>query len=302
MERLVKLVNLLRGKLHEKPLSRQFGVFEEYEKSKPLYLGFGTGRCAMRWMNKIFIFHDNCNGGCERLRDFESFIRFVDWNKLPIDLSGIYKMLQNSIQTDWKTAGISFLSSPYFSFSINSLVDRLRPDVLFHNLRQPEKVINSMYLKGWYGGEHFWDNKDMAPGLQPYTIDFIHRALGHILPKAEEWEEWLSWTQIGRIAWFYQTTNNAIYNAFREIQGVEKWTIKLEDFDQNYEYYLLLAETFGLKPVLTPEVFYSLKGKMKNRGVKRRSVDDWSRREKNDFETVMARFPDVYSLVKTTGF
>lgn len=276
-------------------------VPEISRENKQLILSFAAGRSGQRWTNKIFTSHQNCNGACERFPDFEAYYRFVTWNKLPIDLSGFYDLLEKASDYDWQNADISIHSSPYFAFGIEELTKKLKPDYLFFHLRKPEDVINSNYLKGWYAGDFLHLEKDKVLGIQPLNLTYLHRNLGRIYPKDDFWDEWTQLTQIGKISWYYTTLNTYLYEKFKKLTNTKQWFFKLSDIDQNYDYYRFLAQKFELSPLLSKKEYLLLKGKMKNKGAKRRNISDWTSQEKKEYERFVDPFMDIYNEIKTTG-
>ena len=70
-----------------------------------------------------------------------------------------------------------------------------------------------------------------------------------ILPRDEYLNEWFTLTTIGKIAWFWATINKAAFNDLNEIKNLDKYIFKLEDIDQNYDFYLRLSSKFNFKNI-----------------------------------------------------
>ena len=127
-------------------------TFEELNKYKnfskdidnKFALSFGGGRSGQNWFSKIFNSHPNWIGTCERFSDFESFYRYVSYFKLPINKEGFYKLFILASKRDMAKYKNTFIASPYFSFGVEELCNRLNPDYLFFNIRNP---INTRYEK-----------------------------------------------------------------------------------------------------------------------------------------------------------
>ena len=267
---------------------------------KRTILGYGTGRCGMNWFHRILAAHANATGGCERFSDFEVFYRYFHYHNLPVDMGGFHALLKKLRNYDWSRADISVIYSPYFDFGMAGLVGELNPEAVFFHIRKPEDAVNSMWVKGWYKGDYLLADPAKAPGPQPLTLPFYHHNFGRIMPSGPYFEEWRGMTRIGRIAWFYVEANTGMLAQHRTF-GDKAWTVRLQDVDQNYDYYVHMAETLGLAPLLGREEFLALKGSTTNAGKTRRSTDDWSKQERAEFEKVAGPFLDVYDSLKTTG-
>ena len=76
--------------------------------------------------------------------------------------------------------------------------------------------------------------------------------------------------------------------------------MKLEDIDQNHDYYRMFSERIGLRPVLSRRAFLRIKGATPNVGMRKRRVDDWLPRERADFESIVGPFYDTYDALTTT--
>ena len=83
-------------------------------------------------------------------------------------------------------------------------------------------------------------------------------------------------------------------------EGTRKWIMKPQDIDQNYDYYRMFSERIGVRPVLSRRAFFRIKGATPNVGMKRRRVDEWTAREKADFESIVGAFCDTYGALTTT--
>lgn len=73
--------------------------------------------------------------------------------------------------------------------------------------------------------------------------------------------------------------------------------MKLEDIEQNYDYYRMFSERIGLRRVLSRRAFLRIKGATTNVGMRRGRVDDWTAREKADFESIVGSFYDTYDAL-----
>jgi len=266
---------------------------------KRLILGYGTGRCGMNWFSRVLMAHANAHGGCERFPEFEVFYRYCSFHKLPMDMGGFFELLRRTASRDWSQGDVSVLYSPYFDFGVTPLAKALEPDAAFLHIRKPEDAINSMSVKGWYLGDYIRDEAGLVPGPQPLQAPFVHHNFGRVVP-ADRFDWWRALSQIGRIAWFYVEANTRMLEQHRAL-GDKAWTVRLVDVDQNYDYYRHLAARLDLSPALSREDFLALKDSTPNKGRKKRGTDDWSARERKDFEEIVGPFYDTYDALKTTG-
>ena len=87
----------------------------------------------------------------------------------------------------------------------------------------------------------------------------------------------------------------------KKLNNIEKYYFKLEDVDQNYNFYLNLANKFNFKNQLKEKNFYNIINKTPNRGPKNKyKYNDWNKLEKMEFENIINKiFPDYHSF-KTT--
>ena len=199
-----------------------------------LALSFGAGRSGQNWFSKIFNSHPNWIGTCERFADYEAFYRYICYYNLPISKNGFIDLIELSSKRDMAKYQNSFISSPYLSFGIEELTNRLKPNSIFFNIRNPIKTVESLYNKGWY--QNFNNQKEINSPLIDIT-DSQYRSFSRIIPKGEYLKEWISLSRIGKITWFWSTVNKTIYDNFNNIQNIDKYYVKLEDVNQNYDIY-----------------------------------------------------------------
>ena len=273
---------------------RYLGLEGEYDKyllqGKKLILCVTVGRSGTRWLSDIFSKHRNAIASCERHSIIESIYRYVKWNKLPIDVQGIVDISKDSIVQDWKDHDISMVTSPYFSHDLLYLYETLKPEYIIWGVNDPKFTVTSFYNKGWYNKEKIRKFENLTYGIQPSLS--LNQSFGRIIPKEKEYPEWKKLTRIGKIAWLYSTINLEIYNDLKKIPKESIFIFKLEEADQNYEYYLKYAHKFGLKEILLKDDFLS---------VKKLSVKDndnikskWSEKEKNEFKKIINEFNQIY--------
>lgn len=248
----------------------------------------------MRWMSKVFTSHQNCAGACERFPEYEAFYRYCQWHDLPIDAAPLHHIVQQAVYYDWADAQISYNASPYFSFGADELCDRILPDLVLFHFRNPEKIVNSLFVRNWYHTPLSWDTSTAVPGLQPEHLNNFYYNFVRPTPKGEAYEEWAQLTRIGQIAWYCSQVATSIDRVLANRPEVPRWHIRLEDVDQNYEFYCQMAHAVGLSPILSRRRFLSLKGNVGNAGTVTRGADTWSAEERRDFETQIAPYQEIY--------
>ena len=255
-----------------------------------LALSFGAGRSGQNWFSKIFNSHTNWVGTCERFADYEAFYRYICFYNLPITKNGFFNLIELAIKRDMAKYQNSFISSPYLSFGVEELTNRLKPNSIFFNIRNPIQTIESLYNKGWY--LNFNNQKEINSPLIDIT-DSQYRSFSRIVPQGEFLKEWLSFTRIGKIAWFWSIINKKIFDDFNKIQNIDKFFIKLEDVNQNYSAYEKLSQKFNFENKMTESKFYKVLNKASNNDTNLNHIyKNWSSIEKKEFENIInSTFP-----------
>jgi hypothetical protein len=282
----------------KKPLLKEMVKYDSFAKSKnnKFALSFGAGRSGQNWYSKIFNSHTNWIGTCERFADYEAFYRFTSYYGLPINNQNFYELIRLSSNMDMAKYQNSFISSPYFGFGVKELSKKLKPDYIFFNIRNPIQSIESFYQKGWYS--YLYHFKAEVPALD--ISDNLYRSFSRIIPKTEFLEQWLKFTRIGKLTWFWATINKAIFDDFNRIKNIEKIFVKLEDVSQNYESYERLAYKFKFEKKLSKINFYNVLNKASNTEFKHEyDYKNWSKIEKKEFENIIEEIFPNYNVIKT---
>ena len=262
-----------------------------------LALSFGAGRSGQNWFSKIFNSHPNWVGTCERFADYEAFYRYICYYNLPISKNGFIDLIELSSKRDMAKYQNSFISSPYLSFGVGELTNKLKPNSIFFNIRNPIKTVESLYNKGWY--QNLNSQKEINSPLIDIT-DSQYRSFSRIIPKGEYLKEWLSLSRIGKITWFWSTVNKTIYDDFNNIQNIDKFFVKLEDVNQNYDIYERLSKRFNFNNKMSERQFYKVLDKSPNNDTKLSHVyKNWNNVEKKEFENIInSTFPH-YDKIST---
>ena len=260
-------------------------------------LSFGAGRSGQNWFSKIFNSHSNWIGTCERFSQYESFYRYMCYYNLPIYKDGFIKLIDLSSKRDMAKHQNSFISSPYLSFGVKELTDKLKPDYIFFNIRNPIQTVESFYNKGWY--KNFDNQKEINSPLIDIS-ESQYRSFSRIVPKSKYLKEWLSLTRIGKITWFWATINKAIYLDFNKIQNVNKFFVRLEDINQNYTFYEKLSKKFNFENKMTENQFYNVLNKAPNNDTNLNyTYKNWTNLEKKEFENIVENTFPHYDKIST---
>lgn len=272
--------------------------YSKFKKTKNniFAISFGAGRSGQNWFTKIFNSHPNWIGTCERFPDYEAFYRYVTFYNLPINKSGFYKLIELASKRDMSQFKNSLISSPYMSFGVRDVYKVLDIDYIFFIIRDPINAVESFYNKGWYVNE--FNFKIKSPLIDISTNQY--RSFSRIIPMEPYLQKWIKLTRIGKITWFWSIINKAIYDDFSKIQNDKKIFIKLEEVNQNYEFYEKLSNRFNFEKKMNIKNFYSLINKVDNKGKNfNYRYPKWSKLEKKEFEEILESFFPYYDKIKT---
>jgi len=295
-----RLFNLSsEAKKLKKPTYKELIKYQNFQRkdNNALALSFGAGRSGQNWFSKIFNSHSNWIGTCERFAEYEAFYRYMCYYDLPIYKDGFYNLIELSSKRDMAKHQNSFISSPYLSLGVEELTKKLKPNFIFFNIRDPIQTVESLYNKGWY--LNFDNQKEINSPLIDIS-DSQYRSFSRIIPKGDFLKEWLSLTRIGKITWFWSMMNKAIYNDFYKLQNIEKFFIKLEDVNQNYNIYEKLSKKFNFENKMTESQFYKVLNKASNNDTNLIHVyKNWTNLEKKEFDNIINNTFPHYDKIST---
>ena len=287
------------GKKLIRPSYEELIKYQNFKKKDDnnLALSFGSGRSGQNWFSKIFNSHSNWIGTCERFADYEAFYRYVCYYNLPICKDEFFNLIKLSSKRDMAKYQNSFISSPYFSFSAEELTNKLKPNYIFFNIRNPIQTIESLYEKGWYLN---FDNQKKIESPLIDISDSQYRSFSRIIPSGEYLDKWLALSRIGKITWFWSTINKTIYDDFNKIQNVYKFYVRLEDVNQNYNIYEKLSKKFKFENTMSKKQFYNVINKASNNDTNVKYVyKDWNDLEKKEFQNIINDVFPYYDEIKT---
>ena len=264
-----------------------------------LALSFGAGRCGQNWFAKIFNSHPNWIGTCERFSDFEAFYRYISYYNLSIDKENFLEFYKLACKRDFAKYQNTLMASTYFAFGVEELCKSLNPDYAFFNLRDPIKSVESFFVKGWYLDFEMKLNKNKKnPSIN--VSSNLTRAFSRIVPSGEFYNEWLSLTRVGKITWFWATTNKFILDSLNRIENIDKFYLKLEDIDQNYNFYQNISSRFNFENKLSKKEFYNVMNKAPNKGLLTKyEYKNWTSKEKKEYQDMIEKIFPYYDDIKT---
>jgi len=300
-------LNAIRNRLRRKfQLNNNVSYYEisdeEYntyiKNGKKIILCVTVGRSGTRWLADIFSAHKNAIGSCERRREIESFYRYVKWNNLPVDVTGIIDLIKFDIVQDWKKHDVSLVVTPYFSHDLFNLSKLLKVDSVIWGINDAKFTITSFLNKNWYGSELPRKDHLKISGFQPALGLKLNYSFGRPIPSGQEFEKWKLLTRVGKVSWFFNIVNMEIYNSIKKMDKAKVWIFKLSDADQNFEYYLKMAGHFNLEPVLSKKEFLAIKGNSRHLKDEENTTRSWSEIENKEFENYTNEFSKIYSVLK----
>ncbi len=284
-----------------RPSYEELLKYKTYTKgvNNKFILSFGSGRCGQNWFAKIFNSHPNWIGTCERFSNFEAFYRYISFYNLNIDKENFFKLLQLACNRDLAKHQNTLIASPYFAFGVEDLCQKLDPDYLIFNLRNPIKSVESFFIKGWYLDFEMKLNKNKKSPLINVS-DNLTRAFSRIVPSEEFYDEWLTLSRVGKITWFWATTNRFIFDSLKKIENIDKFFLKLEDIDQNYSFYENISNKFSFENKMSKKEFYNVINKAPNKGLLNKyEYNSWTDKEKKEYHRMIEKIFPYYDDIKT---
>ena len=128
----------------------------------------------------------------------------------------------------------------------------------------------------------------------------LTRSFSRIVPNEEFYDEWISLTRIGKITWFWATINKFIFDGLHKIKIIDKFFLKLEDIDQNYDFYQNMSYKFNFENKLSKKEFYNVINKAPNIGpLNKYEYNNWNSTEKKEFHNMIDKIFPYYDNIKT---
>ncbi|WP_193996652.1 hypothetical protein [Leptolyngbya ectocarpi] len=174
----------------------------------------GTGRCGTHCLAQLMSLERVIASTHERHPFNDTFHRYCKWYGLPVDAGGFIQTKAINIEKDLEHHAFSFEASAYLSLSIVELYQFFGAKFLIL-ARSPEKVVNSYIRKGWYQQPYSRYNSHHIPSYQPGMK--THHFLGRIIPSGSIFDQWQQMTQVGKLAWYWNTLNSKIVEQLKNI-------------------------------------------------------------------------------------
>ena len=124
-------------------------IIQEKHKKK-FFLQTQIGRGGAKWIMDILNSIEKVNAYGERNPYQESYFRYCNSHMVKDFNEDFLNLLKSEIISDWEHGDISYVSSPYFSHGIEYLIQKLQPEKLIILVPGAERLMNSLYNKGWY--------------------------------------------------------------------------------------------------------------------------------------------------------
>lgn len=221
----------------------------------------GTGRCGTKFLYELFNGHPGVDAHHEQAPLSDTFLRYATWYRLPVDLTGCWSQKAGAVAEARNQGKAYFESSAYLSLNIMELYERFDAKVILL-VREPTAVIRSYQSKGWYANPLLRENPNLAAGPQPY-FNKPHHHFSRIAARGEEGREWDSLTQVGQLAWFWRTINQAVLDSFSTLPADRSRVVRIEDLD--YTTYLSLCQWLNWEPPVSERTFDRLVRKKPNK-------------------------------------
>lgn len=239
----------------------------------------GTGRCGTHFIAKVFEHEPAVAATHERYPMAETLERYLVWYELPIDREGFLEQMRRGIDDDLAAHDVSFEASAYLSLSVQALHERFGARFILM-VRRPDRVVSSLWGKGWYERPFIQGNPSLALGYQDGLRP--HHTFSRIAPRGAEFERWRRMTRIGRLGWFWAALNRAVLAQFGQLPDAAWRLVRLEDLDHGG--YLELARFIGIEPTLGRADYDALVRAKPGGRPRSYRVSDWTEQECSEFE------------------
>ena len=243
----------------------------------------GTGRCGTHFVAEMLSAEPGVASWHERDPLCDTFQRYCKWYGLPVDDEGFLRHKEAGIRADLAASRLSFEASAYLSLSVRDLYARFGARTVLM-VRRPDEVINSYLGKGWYEEPFVVGDPAKALGFQAGKLP--HHFFSRIAPRGEELLRWNGLTRVGKLAWFWNALNLAALAELETIPESHRRVQKLEETD--YAGYRDLTRFLGVETALDEARFRRIADPRPGKRPRVRSVADWSQREREEFESLVA--------------
>ena len=248
----------------------------------PPVFAVGTGRCGTHLLESLMAAVKGMDANHIQDLEGDSFYRYAAWNEIPVDLEGFFAPRDAWVSEAQKKGKVYFESNPYLSFHLEALAERYDAKFIFI-YRNPEKVVKSHVVKGWYETLPAYADANKIVGFQ-YDMKPNH-FFGRILPRGKEaYEAWHQMTRIGKISWMYDTVNLRVHEQAQRISD-RVFYLKVEELD--YAKFGEMLDFLDLSGAMSEKKFNEIAASRP--GKSGRSTEaTWSEQEQADFRRQVA--------------
>jgi hypothetical protein len=239
----------------------------------------GTGRCGTHFLQRIMAEGTEFSSLHMPLPESDSFHRYCMWNGLPVDHGVLLATRSAWIEKAHSQRQRYFEANPYLSFSALLLHKQLGGRVILIT-RDPEPVVNSHLVKGWYSQEYIRHCDALAPGLQPEMS--INHSFGRIIPRGDEYRRWLSLTRVGKLSWMWNAVNVSTRSELALLPSDCQRSVRLEDL--NYSKYLALHRFCGGMHPMEEARYRAICEERPGKAKSHVTCENWSTQERCEFE------------------
>lgn len=246
----VNMRKALKKILGNKGKSREYlfaGLSKEAEQKGPMIFCTGMGRSGTHFLARLIGLSPNVQAyHLDQIGNptADSYYQFCKWNNINIDMNPFFKSRIFLANETYNNNKIYFESNPYLNLSVKDLAENFNCKILII-YRDPIKVVESHYNKGWYEKYNPSLSKGCHPGYH-YEIEKPHHFFGRFFPKTHnELEKWNQLTQIGKISWMWKQVYSSILKVVNEKNNIK--LIRTESI--NYLNYRKLCDLLNTNSV-----------------------------------------------------
>jgi hypothetical protein len=239
----------------------------------------GTGRSGTTFLHEIMAKDKKVDSSHERHIWSDSYLRFVRWYQLNVDVEGCWAIKQAAVEHAHNKGEDYFESSQYISFHTLELHELFDAKFIFL-IRHPIQVVNSYFSKGWYAPPICRKDPRLPPSMQP-GHKYPHHHFGRIMAFQDEGKDWDNLSRIGKIAWYWKTVNQRILEDIKKLPENSILTTRLEDF--SFDKYEEMYAFLNREPALSKKKFERIVKKKPNRRKRTIASKDWSKKEWEEF-------------------
>jgi hypothetical protein len=240
----------------------------------------GTGRCGTHLLESLFKASKRVDSNHIQNSDIDSFYRYAKWYELPVDIQPFLNQRRLWIEEAAKQNRFYFESNPYLSFHLTDFFRELNSKFIFI-FRNPDAVIRSHMVKGWYESSSLWNYSEI-PGID-YNAQINH-SFGRIMPKGQaEREMWINLTRAGKIAWMWSAVNGSILEQLKSIPAENRFLLKVEDL--SFSKFQELENFLGYSLDISESVFNKILNDRPGKG-KGKFDRSWTTGESDQINTI----------------